>query len=94
LEPWKSTTSDTDLINSIVFAHESLRLIGIALSPIMPSKTTELLDSLNVKPESRTWGDMVWDAETALQRVVDSVKVGSESKGKKQVLFPALVEDA
>jgi methionyl-tRNA synthetase len=92
LEPWKSTTNDTDLLNAMVFAHEALRLTGIALSPIMPSKTKELLDSL--KAEARTWEHLVWDEQGALGRVVNSVTAAaSEGKGKKQVLFPALIEE-
>lgn len=95
LEPWKPTTNDTDLLNAMVFAHEALRLTGIALSPIMPTKTTELLDNLMIKSETRTWKDLVWDEEGALGRVVDSVKsAGSGGKGKKQVLFPALTEES
>jgi methionyl-tRNA synthetase len=94
LEPWKSDTSDTDVINAMVFAHESLRLLGIALTPIMPSKTAELLGSLHVSPDKRIWEDLVWDEEAALRRVVESVNSAMQVKGKKQVLFPALVEDA
>lgn len=94
LEPWKSTTNDTDLLNAMVFAHEALRLTGIALSPIMPSKTTELLDNLMVSSETRTWQHLVWDEKGALDRVVESVKsAGSGGRGKKQVLFPALTEE-
>jgi methionyl-tRNA synthetase len=79
----------------MVFAHETLRLTGIALSPIMPSKTIELLDNLRVATEARTWEDLEWDEQGALGRVVKSVKAAeAEGKGKKQVLFPALVEES
>lgn len=78
----------------MVFAHESLRLLGIALTPIMPSKTAELLGSLHVSPDNRTWENLVWDEEAALGRVVKSVNSAMQVKEKKQILFPALADDA
>ena len=77
----------------MVFAHESLRLLGIALTPIMPTKTAELLDTLHVSTEERTWEDIAWNEEGALARVVQSVTAAMQMKGKKQVLFPALTEE-
>lgn len=81
------------MINAMVFAHESLRLLGIALTPIMPIKTAELLDSLHVAADKRTWEDIVWDEEAVLARVVESVTAATQTRGKKQVLFPALAEE-
>jgi hypothetical protein len=93
LEPWKSETSDHNLISAIVFAHEALRLTGIALTPVMPGKMAVLLDNLSVPQDKRRWEDLIWDEEGALGRVVRAVSRSREGKGKKEVLFPPIVEE-
>ncbi|CAH0040658.1 unnamed protein product [Clonostachys solani] len=59
-EPW-NITKKTDVpefrvvLNWVVFnSIEALRVAGILLQPIMPTKAGRLLDELNVKPERRT----------------------------------------
>ncbi|KAF9775006.1 hypothetical protein IL306_006929 [Fusarium sp. DS 682] len=58
-EPWK-IVNDSDQkarrrLNWVIYrSAEALRIAGILLQPIMPSKASELLDGLGVKPERRT----------------------------------------
>ncbi|KOS17057.1 putative methionine--tRNA ligase [Escovopsis weberi] len=59
-EPWNMTKADPSpqgalLLNWVIFnSAEALRIAGILLQPIMPTKARELLDSLAVSPERRT----------------------------------------
>jgi methionyl-tRNA synthetase len=64
MEPWnlvKACEQDpadearTKLNKVIYYVNESLRIAGILLQPIMPAKMTELLDSLGVSKEQRTF---------------------------------------
>jgi methionyl-tRNA synthetase len=58
-EPW-NLAKNTDersqlLLDWVIFnSAEALRIAGILLQPIMPSKTARLLDEMGVKPERRT----------------------------------------
>ncbi|KAF4969989.1 hypothetical protein FSARC_2892 [Fusarium sarcochroum] len=58
-EPWKIVKeNDPDArirLNWVIYrCAEALRIAGIFLQPVMPTKATELLDGLGVKPERRT----------------------------------------
>lgn len=58
-EPW-NLAKNTDersqlLLEWVIFnSAEALRIAGILLQPIMPSKAARLLDEMGVKPERRT----------------------------------------
>ncbi|KPM38804.1 putative methionine--tRNA ligase, mitochondrial [Neonectria ditissima] len=58
-EPWKLTWDETPegkmKLNWVIYkCVDALRIAGILLQPIMPSKSAELLDGLGVKPDRRT----------------------------------------
>lgn len=65
MEPWTlakiceedpaNEEARTRLNKVIYYVNESLRIAGILLQPIMPAKMTELLDSLGVSNEQRTF---------------------------------------
>lgn len=97
LQPWTITTSESDLINAMVYAHESLRMTGIALQPVMPTKMKDLLDRLGVEEKDRAWEDLQGDeGQAKLRRVQGSVQsMMSRAKDFKKsgVLFPPLVEE-
>ncbi|KAI3646185.1 hypothetical protein MP228_009113 [Amoeboaphelidium protococcarum] len=58
-EPWKlfkqtgDSLSQKNAYNCLYIALESLRISSLMLQPVMPQKTTELLDKLSVPPECR-----------------------------------------
>lgn len=87
-EPWQMDNPT----GPIVYAFSALRISGILLQPIMPSKATELLDRLGVAEEKRGWEDAVWPAEVDAQ----SIKKGLEEAGirwkGRGFLFPPLEE--
>ncbi|KAJ9097405.1 hypothetical protein QFC19_006775 [Naganishia cerealis] len=96
LQPWTSTTTEADLITAMVYAHESLRMTGIALQPVMPTKMKDLLDRLGVDEQDRGWDRLrLEDGQAQLRSVVHSVQVmmarAKEFK-KAGVLFPPVVE--
>ena len=55
LKPWDSTVTSSGVHRAAYLAYESLRLSAILLSPTMPTKSTELLDTLGVPAAGRTW---------------------------------------
>ncbi len=84
LEPWKATVSPSNLIRSMAFSHEALRVAGILLQPIMPDKTAELLSRLGVEETARTWaavGKSMLDAGEVVERM-------TRAKIAKEPLFP------
>lgn len=92
LQPWTATASPEDLVKALVLAHDSLRLAGIALQPVMPSKMDDLLDRLGVQKEERGWDELRSVGE--VKRVVERLERMKEgAKVKRGVLFPPLVEE-
>ena len=57
LSPWLATASPNEAHRALFFASESLRIAGIILQPIMPTKSAELLEALGVQPDRRAWAD-------------------------------------
>ena len=55
LKPWDSTVTSAGVHRASYLAYESLRLSAILLSPTMPTKSMELLDTLGVPATGRTW---------------------------------------
>jgi len=59
-EPWKVVKVDQKKAGSILFTSaESLRIIALLLSPIMPNRTEIVLDVLNSKNKNMVWGKLV-----------------------------------
>ncbi|RSH81542.1 methionyl-tRNA synthetase [Saitozyma podzolica] len=88
LQPWATD----DSTKAIVYAYHSLRLAGILLQPIIPSKATELLDRLGVPPHRRTWGEAVWPVEVDTEDMIRGLREGK--KKYKGHLFPQVEMEA
>ncbi|CAG8600269.1 223_t:CDS:2, partial [Acaulospora morrowiae] len=64
-EPWKLVSSphartpeNEELLNrTLFFSAETLRIAGILLQSVMPTKMSELLDNLSVGKDERKWSD-------------------------------------
>ena len=55
--PWKLVKEDRDAASVVLYtAAESLRISSVLLSPIMPSRTKILLQTLNTVDKSLIWG--------------------------------------
>jgi methionyl-tRNA synthetase len=61
-----------------VYAYHSLRLAGILLQPIIPSKATELLDRLGVPQHQRMWEEAVWPVEVDTEDMIRGLKEGKK----------------
>ncbi|BEI89096.1 uncharacterized protein CcaverHIS019_0204580 [Cutaneotrichosporon cavernicola] len=85
--PWRG-----DGTAAVVYAYEGLRLAGILTSPILPSKSVELLDRISVPPEKRTWQNAVVtpDVDVIVSRVGEGIKA---FKGAPP-LFPKIDDDS
>ncbi|KAM0753656.1 methionyl-tRNA synthetase [Meredithblackwellia eburnea MCA 4105] len=57
LSPWLPSASHEDSQRALFFASETLRIVGIVLQPIMPTKSHEILDTLGVPTDRRRWED-------------------------------------
>lgn len=77
-------------MTALTFAHDSLRLAGVALQPVMPTKMPDLLDRLGV--EERGWDELrrVGEVEQVV-RCVEKMMAAAKA-GKREVLFPPLAE--
>ncbi|KAI7938736.1 hypothetical protein MJO28_014315 [Puccinia striiformis f. sp. tritici] len=53
--PWHDSTSPEDAHQALHLSAETLRISGILLQPFIPSKAAQLLDSLGVSLEHRSW---------------------------------------
>ncbi|OOF97884.1 hypothetical protein ASPCADRAFT_205159 [Aspergillus carbonarius ITEM 5010] len=82
-EPWKSPN---DRQRSIYNVAESLRMTGILLQPVMPTKANELLDMLHV------------DKTDPAKRSFAAATYGSDAdygvNAKKSILFPPLIVES
>ena len=58
--PWKVVKTDLKKGGALLFtAAESLRIIALLLAPIMPNRTTLVLETLNTKNTEIYWGGLV-----------------------------------
>ena len=58
-EPWKLVKSDKVQAGNILYhCAESLRLAAVMLSPVMPSKTKDILDILGTNDVELVWGKL------------------------------------
>ncbi|KAI8630176.1 tRNA synthetases class I (M)-domain-containing protein [Xylariaceae sp. FL1651] len=89
--PWeKSKEGDAVTVHqTIFFAAESLRIVGILLQPFIPEKSSELLDRLGVSPERRAFNDAILYADDSYGTPLVPLGTGAQSS-----VFPPLpVED-
>ncbi|PLW06158.1 hypothetical protein PCANC_02710 [Puccinia coronata f. sp. avenae] len=56
--PWHDSTAPEDAYHALHLSAESLRISGILLQPFIPAKAAQLLDSLGVAHERRTWAHL------------------------------------
>ena len=58
-QPWKLVKEDKDLAGSVLYnAAESLRIATLMLSPVMPQKSQEILETLGSNDASLEWGGL------------------------------------
>ena len=58
-EPWKLVKNDKVQAGDILYhCAESLRLAAVMLSPVMPSKTKDILDILGTNDVELVWGKL------------------------------------
>lgn len=76
-EPWKLVKDPTkkDRLDVVLWhTMEAVRLSALMLQPIMPSKTSEILDQLDIRKDERTWEfaklGRGWETEREKRRVV------------------------
>ena len=57
--PWKTVKTDLSTAGRVLFtAAESLRIVALILSPIMPNRTQTILDIFNVSDHNIQWGGL------------------------------------
>jgi len=57
--PWKMVKIDKIIAGNILYvAGEALRISAILLSPVMPSRTSLLLEAFNAKKSTLNWGEL------------------------------------
>ena len=58
--PWKMVKVDKENAGTVLFtAGEALRISALLLEPIMPNRTSELLEAFDAKGTSLNWGGLV-----------------------------------
>ncbi|TIA94829.1 hypothetical protein E3P94_04034 [Wallemia ichthyophaga] len=83
VEPWSDHTSIEDCARCVMYARETLRIIGILLQPIMPNKSKELLDKLGVDLYARNLQDAALNISLTQTLTLNT---------QTAVLFPPLIE--
>ena len=70
-EPWKLVKSDKEQAGNILYhCAESLRLAAIMLSPVMPSKTKDILDILGTNDVELVWGKLKPESKISISKPV------------------------
>ena len=98
-EPWKlaksDSPSDRERVPTVIYtAVEVLRIAGILLQPFMPSKAPQLLETLAVDEQRRTFADAVFGADATYGRLVVRLWRPGTNEPDLWHLFPPLaVED-
>lgn len=89
-KPWDKTRSTEEQVLEILFlCAESLRICGILLQPYMPTKMSELLDTLGVSQSRRKFADTVIGVDRDYGTPLPGVKTGL-GRGMEGTLFPPL----
>ena len=90
--PWKADGRDPT--PAVVLAWSTLRIAGILLQCVMPSKAGELLDRLGVSAEKRTCKDAEWTGEVDTEAMVEGLlRAREEWKGKGHLWPPLSTKD-
>ena len=79
--------TEAELDAVIFLCAESLRLVGILLQPVMPTKAKQLLDSLGVREDRRSWE---WCVVGKDDEYGAPMVESGEGESRKEVLFPRL----
>ncbi|KAG0360842.1 methionyl-tRNA synthetase [Gamsiella multidivaricata] len=90
-EPWKlvKDPASKDRLDTVLwYAMESTRMAALLLQPIMPTKTSEMLDQLGIRKDERSWEfariGRGWETGAELRRVVaGSAPMFPQLKAKK-----------
>ncbi|KAF9910859.1 methionyl-tRNA synthetase [Linnemannia zychae] len=89
-EPWnlvKDPTSHDRLQTVLWYAMESTRLAALFLQPIMPTKSSEILDQLNIRKDERSWEHAKlgrgWGKDAKLRKVIAGAPTFPPLKLKK-----------
>lgn len=95
MEPWKiARESDPEAkarLNWVIYrCAEALRIAGIFLQPIMPSKSRQLLDSLGVRPDRRTAAYAVQGADLEYGTAPPVADPSAAKQTAWDALFPPL----
>ena len=70
-EPWKLVKEDKNKAGNILFhCAEALRLSSILLSPVMPSKSEDILQILGTKEKSLVWGKIKPSSSITLSKPI------------------------
>ena len=70
-EPWKLVKEDKNKAGNILFhCAEALRLSSVLLSPVMPSKSEDILQILGTKEKSLVWGKIKPSSSITLSKPI------------------------
>ena len=70
-EPWKLVKSDKVQAGNILYhCAESLRLAAVMLSPVMPSKTKDILDILGTNDVKLVWGKLESGSKISISKPI------------------------
>ena len=70
-EPWKLVKSDKEQAGNILYhCAESLRLAAVMLSPVMPSKTEDILDILGTNDLELVWGKLESGSKISISKPI------------------------
>ena len=70
-EPWKLVKSDKVQAGNILYhCAESLRLAAVMLSPVMPSKTNDILDILGTNDVELVWGKLESGSKISISKPI------------------------
>ncbi|KAF9917856.1 methionyl-tRNA synthetase [Linnemannia zychae] len=87
LEPWKLVKDPAQhdrLEAALWYAMESVRMATLLLQPIMPTKTAEILDHLNIQKDERSWEHAKlgcgWSRGTESRKIISSTPMFPQLK--------------
>lgn len=97
LKPWLPETPLSDIAKASFYAISALRLAALFLHPIMPERTTKLLDKLAIPSDERVWARTEWEGlEREAARAGDwpaAIQDGVRRKVGGKVLFARIEDD-
>ncbi len=92
-QPWALVKSENpadqaDAQTVLFLVAEGLRISGILLQPFLPDKAAQMLDTLGVAHDKRTFGHAVLRCDTTY-----GVPIVDPGRSRTDGLFPPLIED-